>query len=57
MAVMQKKNVDVGILIDGMERGEGSGLSALFNVIGPKPFEVVNSDHFSPFFIFFIRPW
>lgn len=56
MAVMQKKNVDVGILIDGMERGEGSGLSAL-NVIGPKPFEVVNSDHFSPFFIFFIRPW
>ena len=53
MAVMQKKDVDVGILIDGMERGEGSGLSAL-NVIGPKPSKAVNADLLSPFFI---RPW
>ena len=34
MAVMPKKNVDVGILIDGMERGEGSGLSALKMSLG-----------------------
>ena len=53
MAVMPKKNVDVGILIGGMERGEGSGLSAL-NAIGPKPSKAVNADHLSPFFI---RPW